>query len=65
MNAWSQEKTFEECIKKANDGDIGNVADNLAKEFYRVKNMPDAANEVNSNRLIRGNQLIRIYSSPE
>ena len=65
MHAWSQEKTFEDCINKANAGDIGNVADNLAKEFYRAKDRADLADLVNSNRLIRGNHFIRIYSSPE
>lgn len=65
LNAWKNEENFEVAIQRSNDGDIGNVADNLAKAFYQSKGKPELADQVDSTRVIRGNRYIRIYTSPQ
>lgn len=63
LHAWETEKTFNESISIANAADIGNAADNIAIQYYKATGKN--ATEINSNRLVRGNSNLRIYSSPE
>jgi hypothetical protein len=65
LHAWETEKTFTESINIANRADVGNVADELAKAYYRAQQRNDTANDINSNRVVRGNGNLRIYSVPQ
>ena len=61
---WASEGTFAEAVQVANAADFGNVADNLAKDYYNSIGEHDLAIQVNSTRTISGNGQIRIYSLP-
>jgi hypothetical protein len=64
LTKWKNEGTFAEAVKAANDADIGNVADNLAKAYYNSTGKPENAAEVDSTRKTAGTTTIRIYSMP-
>ena len=65
LSAWEGTKTFIDAVALANSADIGNAADGLAIAYYNSIGKTDNAGKINSNRILRGNVNLRIYSSPE
>jgi hypothetical protein len=62
LNNWEREKTFAESIKASNDADVNNVADEIAKAYYR--SVGKDASEIDSTRVTRGDGSVRIYTTP-
>lgn len=63
LNSWEHEKTFAESVKASNDADVNNIADEIAKAYYRSVRKDDS--QIDSTRVIRGDGLVRIYSAPK
>jgi hypothetical protein len=61
---WASEGTFGETVQVANAADVGNVADNLVKEYYNASGKPAFAGQVDSTRTIGGSDKSRLYSLP-
>ena len=64
LSAWAGEKTFAQAIDAANKADPHDVADNLAKAFYRAAGQGDRVDGVDSERVYSGDGRTRIYSNP-
>lgn len=65
LHSWETNNTFSGSIATANNADPLDLADNIAKAYYRsMPAVAGLANQINSNRIVTGNGDVRIYSKP-
>lgn len=64
LTAWAAERTFAEAVMAANAADIGDVADEAARAFYRAKGDTASAKMIDSTRVRAGSGATRVYSTP-
>lgn len=62
--AWAAERTFAEAVAAANAADVGNAADQVARQFYLATGRPDSAADIDSDRVRTGSGARRLYSAP-
>lgn len=64
LTAWAAGLTFAQAVDLANAADIGDLADEAARVYFRVRDKADLAAEVNSTRRRSGPGTTRVRSKP-
>lgn len=64
LGAWALKKTFAESVDVANNADVGDTADNIARTYYMARGMDTNASRVDSHRVRAGTGRSRIYTTP-
>jgi hypothetical protein len=64
LDQWAGKKTFGMAVNNANNAIGSNQADAFASAWYTVRGFRSFAAQVDSDRVISGNNDLRIYSTP-
>lgn len=64
LNSWAGGKPFRNSVDDANSADVHNANDNVVRTFYTATGRRATASSIDSDRIVRGNGNLRIYSKP-
>jgi hypothetical protein len=64
LTTWALGQTFAQAVDAANAADVGDLADEAARAYYRARGKPDYATEVNCTRRRSGPGTTRVHTKP-